>query len=114
MREDNGNCSHRSLSGDLNTVPNWIGHFPFCLRRKKALSFRFDTEQPTLLDLEVVNNRDKSARVAHAPLPAGPVASAVAHGGGNPSSAALIKPQFGLRYWNIYHSTVLATSKEIF
>jgi tubulin polyglutamylase complex subunit 2 len=59
------------------------------LRRVAGLRHRFDTEQPTLLDLEVVNNRNRARS-------------------GSPSSTSstvatspTLKPQFGLR-WKMF------------
>ncbi|TRY70219.1 hypothetical protein TCAL_17254 [Tigriopus californicus] len=66
------------------------------LRRVAGLRHRFDTEQPTLLDLEIVNNRDKSTRVTTVPNLALDTAN---HG--STTTATLIKPQFGLR-WKMF------------
>ena len=62
------------------------------LRRVAGLRHRFDTEHPTLLDLEVINNRESKS---------GNASKSNSSSGSASNSSSYAKPQFGLR-WKMF------------
>ena len=88
--------------GDVLPIGNMVINRIADMRRVAGLRHRFDTEQPTLLDLELVNNRSSSSSgsSAHNKLSAAPLhtaADSCSRNGGTPP----VKPQFGLR-WKMF------------
>ena len=89
-------------SGDVLPIGNMVINRIADMRRVAGLRHRFDTEQPTLLDLELVNNRSSSSSgsSAHNKLSAAPLhtaADSCSRNGDTPP----VKPQFGLR-WKMF------------
>ncbi len=79
------------------------------LRRVAGIRHRFDTEQPTLLDLEVINNREKCATTMNT-TGATPIGGSTAASNTTPESASssnsmltgiILKPQFNSR-WKMF------------
>jgi hypothetical protein len=77
------------------------------LRRIAGMRHRFDTEQPTLTDLEVINSREKCATI-NTTTGATPIGGATAAANTTPENATsnmlsgiVIKPQFNSR-WKMF------------
>ena len=76
------------------------------LKRVAGIRHRFDTEQPTITDLEIINSREKCATI-RAPVGANPIGGATAASNTTPESANInntnivIKPQFNSR-WKMF------------
>lgn len=73
------------------------------LKRVAGIRHRFDTEQPTISDLEIINSREKCAAVRNS-VGATPIGGATAASNTTPESSSgsnlttlVIKPQFNSR-----------------
>ena len=77
------------------------------MKRVAGIRHRFDTEQPTITDLEIINSREKCATLKN-PTGATPIGGATAASNTTPEShnfnnlsTLVIKPQFNSR-WKMF------------
>lgn len=76
------------------------------MKRVAGIRHRFDTEQPTISDLEIINSREKCATIRHV-TGATPIGGATAASNTTPESSnfnhsnIIIKPQFNSR-WKMF------------